>query len=930
MKMNMFTKHNIQILIIFLFCAVSVVGQSPKREMRSSWLTTVWQLDWPSITVPATGTATARETAIENQKQQLINILNSLQEENVNAVFFQIRSMCDAMYKSSYEPWSSFISSTRGADPGYDPLEFAIEEAHKRGMELHAWINPYRYSSSQATHGNLTTDYVNTHPTWLMAYDSCTKILNPGNPEVVQRITDIVSEVVTNYDVDGIVFDDYFYISGGTSDALDQTEFDTYNPNGLSRADWRRANCDTMIAHVYNKIQEIKPYVTFGVSPAGVAASSLAVAAKYGVTPAPAGTDWQYDGIYSDPLAWISGGILDYISPQIYWTTTSSASYAKLAPWWSEVANKFGKHFYSSHSLSAMSGPDSAPQSTDIIVINKDNIPVKALSPIEKTNIFNREKTDIQRSSAATNFTFSELGLQIDYNRNSDLNGAPGSVFYATTKAIDIDFINYLKTNKFTQQALVPSIGWKKSEQQTLVENISLSGQMLSWNYSKDNVRYAIYAIPNSNRNDSSVFSTSLYLLGISYSKQFELPNEVNAADYKIAVSVLDRYGNEYSPRVMGENVVGQEMARPLYPADNSINTIIPTAFKWYSVNGADSYIWEVAKDNLFNNLLCARETTDTAFFSGLEPQMKENTTYYWRIRTRKANMADSYSEIFSFNGNKFKITSPSNGSTSVSIMPTITWTKLNSSTANYTLEISNSSDFNEDVYKKTSAATSLEIPVNTLVSGTTYYARVKVVDGIINATSETIIFTTEELEITIPVLLTPQNGETISGSEIELTWEEQNSKGFRTELSQDPSFPTRGTTLKSVDAFTYSVVYSDLDVGTYYVRVRAKNSDGLTDPSETVKVYLGTSAVPNTTADKECYSYYDQAGNCYVLINNKTASAATLQIYALTGVLLNSNTINLTIGENRVLTDLVNCNSGVYILKVKINNTETILKIKK
>ena len=144
----------------------------------------------------------------------LIKILDRMKTANMNTVFFQIRSMSDAMYPSSFENWSSFISSERGADPGWDPLEYAVQETHKRGMELHAWINPYRYSSSSATHGNLPTDYPNTKPEWLIAYDSYTKILNPGVPEVTQRIADIVAEVVTNYDVDGIVFDDYFYGNG--------------------------------------------------------------------------------------------------------------------------------------------------------------------------------------------------------------------------------------------------------------------------------------------------------------------------------------------------------------------------------------------------------------------------------------------------------------------------------------------------------------------------------------------------------------------------------------------------------------------------------------------------------------------------------------------------------------------------------------------
>ena len=262
-------KKNIYIVVVLLVCALQmVVGQSPKRELRSTWLTTVWRLDWPSVTVPApTGTNEAeRLAAIQQQKNEFIGILNSLKAANMNAAFFQVRSMCDAMYQSSYEPWSAYISSVRGANPGYDPLAFAVEEAHKRGIELHAWLNPYRYSTSSSTHGELPVDYYNTHRDWLLAYDSYLKILNPGYPQVVSQIKKVVGEIVNNYDVDGIVFDDYFYAYGGTSAVLDSTAQRLYKPSGKNVNDWRRENVNRMIKAVYDTIQSVKPYVTFGVS----------------------------------------------------------------------------------------------------------------------------------------------------------------------------------------------------------------------------------------------------------------------------------------------------------------------------------------------------------------------------------------------------------------------------------------------------------------------------------------------------------------------------------------------------------------------------------------------------------------------------------------------------------------------------------------
>ena len=328
-------KRTISVFLLLIGFGL-VAAQSPKREMRAVWLTTAWQLDWPFTNVPAaTGSnEEARQTAIAAQKNSLITIFDQLQSTNMNAVFFQVRSMCDALYNSTYEPWSHYVSSVRGADPGWDPLAFAIEEAQKRGMELHAWLNPYRYSTASASHGNLETDYAVAKPEWLIAYNDTTKILNPGIPEVTQRISDIVAEIVTKYDVDGIVFDDYFYVNGKTTNPMDQEQFDKYNPKGLVRADWRRANVNNMIKTVYDRIQTIKPYVTFGVGPAGLAKGGAMAA---GVTaPSVSGSDWQYNGIYADPLAWLYEGSIDYISPQIYWSHTSSGNpYGPLSKWWS-------------------------------------------------------------------------------------------------------------------------------------------------------------------------------------------------------------------------------------------------------------------------------------------------------------------------------------------------------------------------------------------------------------------------------------------------------------------------------------------------------------------------------------------------------------------------------------------------------------------
>ena len=916
------------IIIALVFCSMFLEAQSPKREMRATWLATVWQLDWPSGPVPAL--PDNQTSAITTQKNSLITILNRLQNANVNAVFFQVRPMCDAFYQSSYEPWSQFVSSNRGDYPGYDPLQFAIEEAHKRGIELHAWINPYRYSSSAATHGNLSTDYVNTHPNWLMDYSGTTtdrvltKILNPGIPEVTQRITDIVAEIVTNYDVDGIVFDDYFYMSR-TTDAMDQAQFNAYNPDGLSRQDWRRQNVNKMIESVYNKIQETKPDVIFGVSPAGVAASSASVAAKYGVPRSPVGSDWQYNDIFSDPLAWLSEGTVDYISPQIYWVIGhNSNDYAALANWWSGIGNHFGKHFYSSHSLAAMTGPDRTAQKT--VSIAGEEISTDALSLIELSAV-NKNESTLQRSASAMDFTYSEVWNQIDCNRNSDINDAPGSVFYST-KHVNLSFSNQLKANRFTQPALSPAIGWKKMTIQEPISAITLAGQQLSWTHSGTNVRYAVYAVPNANRNDAAVFSMSEYLLGVSYTKQYQLPTGISNSTHKLAVSVLDRYGNKFAPRVMDESSATSTAAQLTYPA-NAAEIFIPANFTWNAVSDAD-YVWELALDNSFTNIICARETANAEFYSGLQTNLNANTTYYWRVRTRKVNAKDTYSEVREFKGTKFSVTTPAAGSTDLSITPTITWINVSTAT-DYTVEISTTAQFQEAriVFRQTTTNTSIVVPANKLIGGTSYYVRVIMTSGGNQSISEAVNFTTKELPVSVPTIISPTDNTVIDGNQISVTWNIQTSRGFRVELSEDSNFPSRNVKVQQTDAYTYTTVYENLVSATYYIRMAASMTGGLTAYSDVVSVQLQNTASLNDMNDDNfvCRIYNDAHNKQYLKVKTNISSPATLSIYAVSGALLMQQKEFIQAGTSDISLNTGTVQRGIYILKIAMGTEEKVLK---
>lgn len=494
---------------VLLAIAALPMSSGVKREVRSVWMATVWALDWPSSTRSTTA-----------QKNEMVKYLDVLQKNNFNAVYFQVRTMSDAFYKSSYEPWSSYLTGTRGKDPGWDPLAFVVEECHKRGMECHAWVNPYRFSTG--SNWSTAQDQALKSAGMLLAYTKSdgktTTILNPGLESVRKRIVDVCKEIISNYDVDGLVFDDYFYPEGipVTSSAGD---YDLWQESGASMTfgDWRRNNVNQMVADVYKMVQQQKPYVRFGISPAGAACTSAAVAAKHGIDRCPVASDWQYDGIFSDPVAWLEAGTIDYISPQLYWKTNHKTNpFGPMTKWWSYVAKHFGRHHYASHSISFL-------------------------------------------NSSNTTGDWEEIGKQVQFSRDYTENEAPGAVFYSAayvTGKKQSGFGEWLQVNKFQNKALTPAIDWKKSDlEKVQVSALSKRATVLSW-AGVDNVRYSVYAVPESvnvETLDSNI--PAEYLLGVSYKTTYTMPDDKKSG-YNYAVCVLDRYGNEYEPVYYGQSGV--------------------------------------------------------------------------------------------------------------------------------------------------------------------------------------------------------------------------------------------------------------------------------------------------------------------------------------------------------------------------------------
>lgn len=491
-------------LLLSLITTAPVTAQL--HELRSFWIATVWRLDWPQ-------TAGTSVTAANQQKQQMTELLDRLAEANYNAIWFQVRSMCDAMYDSKYEPWSSNLTGSRGATPAYDPLEFIVEECHKRGMECHAWINPFRFSTGTAY--NTANDQEMRDNGWLITYGSTT-VMNPALPEVRQRIVNVCRDILDNYDIDGIVFDDYFYPSGIPTDnsAEDYAQFAASGASNFG--DWRRENVNKTVKAVYDMIQEVKPFVKFGIGPRGIAATDQAVADKYGVPRCPTGHDSQYSQIFCDPLAWLSAGTIDYISPQIYWARGySSGDFSILCPWWYQVADKFGRHCYVSHSLEYFKNAGHSPSS--------------------------REKT------------FAGMAAQVQMNRDETLNNAPGCCFYSYS-CVDgtnemengVDFFTYMKNNKFQDKALTPCISWKEAPEQGKVANLREKDGVLEWD-AVNNMRYAVYLLPEGTSHDGRLLNVAKNLKAHLYYNRYELPEGYEKCE--AAVAIVDRYGNRYSPQ---------------------------------------------------------------------------------------------------------------------------------------------------------------------------------------------------------------------------------------------------------------------------------------------------------------------------------------------------------------------------------------------
>ena len=512
----------LRLLSILTLLAITLTLQAnePKHELRATWLATVTNIDWPKTQITS-------DAIRKQQQKELTDILDKLAAGNMHACFMQVRSLCDAMYQSSYEPWSAALTGTRGKDPGYDPLAFAIEEAHKRGLELHIWVNPFRVTTS----GTLDSkDQLQQHAgEWIIKYNNGSfkgQIIDPGYPQARAYVIKVLMEIINNYDVDGIVMDDYFYPYGGTTteDAASKSLYKPVNvvdvnQDGDTDDDWRRSNVDICLKQLYDTIQSVKPWVRFGMGTFGIWSTQQKAAEAYGIT-LPSGIRGldDYDVQACNPVEWVKHGYVDYINPQLYWSTNVAAQdYNVLCKWWAkDVCEHFsnqlpnGKkvHFFISqaayHAYDGYSGYEAG---------------------------------------------VGEIQKQIDVNRANLSSGYTGSVFYNTT-AYNKMYLE-LRDSHFAHKALPPAMDWKAKEQLSAPENLRIENNTLLWEHAAAE-RFTIYAYPKG-IDWATAQQTGTYLQDIVYGNQYALSHIPNWQALTLAVCSYDRYGVEHQAAIINE-----------------------------------------------------------------------------------------------------------------------------------------------------------------------------------------------------------------------------------------------------------------------------------------------------------------------------------------------------------------------------------------
>jgi uncharacterized lipoprotein YddW (UPF0748 family) len=457
----------------------------PKRQLRGVWIATVKNIDWPSRTGLGAG----------KQKAEYVKILDSAVKRNLNAVFVQVRPASDALYRSSLEPWSQYLTGTAGKDPGWDPLPFLIDEAHKRNLEFHAWFNPYR-AAYDADISKLPANHpARQHRDWTVKYGGLL-FYNPGLPQVRDHVTKVITDVVTRYDIDGVHFDDYFYPYPGEGGKFnDSAAFAKYG-KGEKLADWRRENVNTLVAQVDKAVHDTKKYVKFGISPFGIWRNK---------SDDPSGSNTSgmsaYDSIYADARAWIKSGTVDYVLPQLYWPRGFKvAGYKALTSWWADAVKGSGVQLYIGQALYQVGSKSNAAWAKP-----------------------------------------GELSAHLTLNRQ--YKQVDGDVYFSAKQLLTnpLGAIDRVAKEHYAHPALLPLMKDRGGDAPAKPAEAKAAGATLSWTPSKGARAYAVYQVPKSGKDCRLTDARNLVAVvtGATYAAK---------APGTYLITSLDRLHNESKP----------------------------------------------------------------------------------------------------------------------------------------------------------------------------------------------------------------------------------------------------------------------------------------------------------------------------------------------------------------------------------------------
>jgi len=662
-------------LLIFHFSFIIGFNQ-PQREMRGTWFTTAWRIDWPPI-----GSAQA-------QINQLILMFNQLEAANINTVFFQVRPFADAFYKSSYEPWSHLLGANlaaRGNDPGYDPLALAIKEAHKRGMELHVWLNPYRFESTAGEFAGRPGNYSQTHPHLIINYNNRT-YFDPGHPETTQLIKNIVADIANNYDIDGVIFDDYFYPSNMPNSFDDHTfatygtaEFiNRYYPD-ITRGNFRRASVNNMIKEVNDTIKSINPSLIFGMSPAGIYTTNSAVAAFYGTTlPAGITGNNNWATINCDPLAWLKEGSIDYISPQLYWVIGGNQDFVALTQWWGWQAQRYGRHNYPSLGSYRLYSTKEGEEADGVVRLNG--------SPVKKSS---------NKTNDKSGWPVTEIANQIIANRNNPNNTANGLIFYNTNSYLNPDknLAGYLRNDLFSDKTILPHLTWLPNDDFEIpivqsIGTIADDPSVVALDINSDKDRFLVYGWTE----QPTTKDTSPDFVQVAFGSEFSNIMHRNFQYFAVA-----EYARNRAAGPMSENIPLQSFDAPIINAQSGATLCEGSQINWTGLPAIESYQVIFFDNQYQSKIINSVDVGEDKFFQINNSNILGQTNHYYRVRGNIGNQT-SYSALDSFFVGFPKSTTinhPSNGDGMVPVNTVAQW-QLLPEASSYSLQVATDGSFSE------------------------------------------------------------------------------------------------------------------------------------------------------------------------------------------------------------------------------------------